>query len=134
MFWKRKPVTHAIALWILVGLAAAGLVAVAGYFLVMANLRKDAIRPTTTPNAAFEQGQHPSLFGTVVSVDGRVIKIDSKQGFTELLVDQDTSITSVGGQVRSSADLVPGAVITATGKDLGGGEMGAAAIVILDSR
>jgi len=136
MFWKRKPVTHAVALWILVGLAAAGLIGVAGYFSVLANLRQGVpqAKPSPGAEAGARQEQPPSLFGTIVSVDGRLLKVDSKQGFTEVLFDEDTSITSVGGQERPASDLVAGAVITATGKDLGGGKMDAAAIVILDAR
>ena len=134
MFWKRKPVTHAVALWILVGVAAAGLAAVAGYFSVLANLRKDVLQAKPPLHPGLSQEKEPSLFGTVVSVEGGLLHVDSKQGFSQILFDEDTSITSVGGQERPASDLAVGAVITATGKDLGGGKMGAAAIVILDGR
>lgn len=134
MFWKRKPVTHAIELWILVGLAAAGFVAAAGYFALLTDLREGAAQAMPPKSVGLTQAQPPSLFGTVVSVDGHLLKVDSKQDFNRVLFDEDTTITSVGGQKRVAADLVPGAVITAAGKDLGAGKLGAAAIVILDGR
>ena len=132
MFWKRKPITHAIALWILVGAAAAALIAVLGYFSALTNSRRSPVQAVPVKNPGSYQAQSPSLFGTIISVDGRLLKIDSKQAYTEVLFDEDTSITSVGGQARPASDLVAGTVITATGKDLGGGELGAAAIVILE--
>jgi len=133
MFWQRKPITHAVALWILVGLAAATLVAVLGYFSMLTNLRQGVVQAQPPKNSGTVQAQSPSLFGTIVSIDGQLLKIDSKQAFTEILFDGDTSITSVGGRARSTSDLKAGMVITATGKDLGNGELGAAAIVILEN-
>lgn len=134
MFWKRKPITHAVALWVLVGLAAAGLICVLGYFSVLTNLRKGVVQAKPPNNPGSAQEQPPSLFGTIVSVDGATIMVDSKQAFTSILYDEDTSITSVGGQARPASALAAGAVVTATGKDLGAGKLGASAIVILQER
>lgn len=135
MFWKRLPVTHAVGLWIL--LAAAALGAVLGYRSMFRGLRRGEVPAAPTvrpaPNAVI-QDQAPTAFGTIVAAgDGR-LTIDSKQAFKEILVDARTAITSVGGEARAASDLTPGAVITATGKDLGGGKLAAAAVVILDKR
>lgn len=132
MFWKRKPVTHAIALWILVGLAAAGLVALLAYLSLLTGLRKGVVEARPAKTSAIQE-QPPTLFGRITAVEGGVIRIDSKQPFGQVLFDADTDITSVGGSAASAEDLRVGAVVTATGKDLGDGRMAAAAIVILQA-
>lgn len=133
MFWKRLPVTHAVGLWLLVAAAAVG--AVLGYRSMFADLRQGEVQAkpgvSVTPAAVIPE-QVPSLFGTIVSVDGNLLAIDSKQPFTQILIDAHTTVTSVGGEKRAASDLAAGAVITATGKDLGDGKMGAAAIVIMN--
>lgn len=134
MFWKRKPITHAAGLWALVGLAAAGLIAVMSYAAVMADRRAAAPEAMPEPAAPVRQEQPPSLFGTVVSFDGTVLRVDSKQPYDEVIVTSETSITTVGGSETSASELKPGTVITATGRDAGDRRLSAAAIVILESR
>ena len=132
MFWKRKPVTHAAALWVIIVLGAAGLATVWAYFADLTHPQPVTTAPAhpggPAPAAAPQQ---PTLFGTVKAVAGSTLTIDSKQPFTQITLQAGTAVTSVGGAARAISDLSVGDVITATGKDLGGGKLEAAAIVIL---
>jgi multidrug efflux pump subunit AcrA (membrane-fusion protein) len=134
MFW-RKPVTHAAALWVLVGAAAGGLIAVMAYASAISHLRKGVVeaRPSKS-DVTIPQQQPPSLFGTVDSFDGTVLKVDSKQPYDEVIIESDTTISTVGGSAVPTSELKAGAVVTATGKDLGDRRLSAYAIVILESR
>lgn len=129
MFW-RKPVTHAAALWVLVGIAAAAMIAALGYMAALSSIREGAVeaRPSMT-GARLEHP--PTLFGTVTAVGAGVLYVDSKQPYDEILFGADTDITTVGGSEASSERLKAGAVVTATGKDLGGRKLAATVIVIL---
>ena len=134
MFW-RKPVTHATVLWTLVGVAAGALIAVMAYASALSRVREGVAeaRPPKS-GAELRQSHPPTLFGTVVSFDGASMKVDSKQPYDEVIIESDTSITTVGGSAVPSSELKPGAVVTATGMDLGGGRLSAIAIVILENR
>ena len=134
MFW-RKPVTHATVLWTLVGVAAGALIAVMAYASALSRVR-DGIVQARPPKAGAErrQPQPPTMFGTIVSFDGTAAKVASQQPYDEIVVESDTSITTVGGSAVPSSELKPGAVVTATGKDLGDGRLSAVAIVILEAR
>src|SRR6188472_97842 len=134
MFW-RKPVTHAAALWVLVGAAAGGLIAVMAYASAISHLRKGVVeaRPSKS-DVTIPQQQPPSLFGTVDSFDGTVLKVDSKQPYDEVIIESDTTISTVGGSAVPTSELKASAVVTATGKDLGDRRLSAYAIVILESR
>lgn len=128
----RKPVTHAAALWMLVGLAAGMLLAVLAYASLLANVGKVGVRvfPPRSPKPA---EQLPSLFGTVIAVEGEEVAVESKQPFKKLVIDKATSLTSVGGAEMALSDIRLGAVITATGKDLGNGKLAATAVVVLEN-
>lgn len=128
----RKPVTHAAALWMLVGLAAGMLLAVLAYVSLLANVGKVGVR-VFPPRSPKPTEQLPSLFGTVIAVEGEEVTVESKQPFTKLVVDGGTSLTSVGGAAMALSDIRLGAVITATGKDLGGGTLAATAVVVLEN-
>jgi len=133
MFWKKRPVTHAVGLWLLVLAAAAGLVTVVSYVALLSDLRKGVVeaRPART---VVHPEQPPTLFGTVVAFDGAIMDVDTKQPYDEVIVESDTTITTVGGSAVPTSELKPGAVVTVTGKDLGGGRLSAVAIVILQDR
>jgi len=133
MFWKKRPITHAEALWVLVGAAAGGLIAVLAYTSALSGIRNGAVeaKPART---VVRPEQPPTLFGTVVAFDGTIVKVDSKQPYDAIVVESDTEITTVGGSAVPSSELKPGAVVTATGKDLGDRRLSAAAIVILQDR
>ncbi len=132
MSGNRKPVAHSVALWVLCGLVVSMLLAAWGYFSVLARLRRDVVQAKAPKSASSMQERQPSLFGMISGIQGRRLKVESKQGYTEILFDEDTAISSGAGKALSDSQLSVGAVITATGKDLGGGRMGAAAIVVLD--
>ena len=134
MFWKRKPVTHAALLWLLVGFGAGALVAILAYASMVSRLRTGVVEARPPRDASVRQQQPPTLFGTVVSFDGTILKVDSKQPFDEVIVESDTKLTTVGGSSVSAARLTPGAVVTATGVDVGDGRLSAVAIVILQDR
>lgn len=133
MFRTRKPITHAALLWILVGLAAAFAIALLIRALISPDVMDGAVE---SPRAATftEVQQPPTLFGTVVSFDGTIIKLDSKQPYDEVIIGSDTKISTVGGSTAASSDLEPGVVLTAAGKDLGDRRMSAVAVVILENR
>ena len=134
MFWHRKPVTHAVVLWVLVGMAAGALISVLAYASLLSSLRNGAVeaRPPKGPGGL--QQQPPTRFGTVVEFDGRVVKMESTQAYDELIVEADTTITTVGGSPVPASELKPGTVLTATGSDLGDRRLSAVAIVILEAR
>ena len=132
MFW-RKPVTHATVLWVLVGVAAGAFVAVMAYASALAHVRQGIVEARPAKSGE-KLPQPPTLFGTVVSFDGTVVKVDSKQPFDEIVLESDTTITTVGGSAVDSSALKAGAVVTATGLDIGGGRLSAIAIVILENR
>lgn len=134
MFWKRKPVTHAALLWVLVGMGAGALLGVLAYASVMSNLRSGIVEAKPSKNAAERRQQPPTLFGTVVSFDGTILVIDSKQPYDQVIVESDTSLSTVGGSAVPTDELRPGVVVTATGKDLGDRRLSAIAIVILEDR
>jgi hypothetical protein len=130
-FWKRKPVTHALALWILVGLAGAALLGLLAWLSLLKDLRTGGPR-VFPPRAAPLQEALPSLFGKVcsVSADGRLTVV-SKQEYDAVLVDDGTVISAIGGAALRLSDIHVGAVITATGKDLGDRTLAAAAVTIV---
>lgn len=134
MFWKRKPVTHAALLWVLVGIAAGTLGAAMAYASLLSSLRTGIVEARPPKDASARQQQPPTLFGTVVSFDGTTLKVDSKQAYDEVIVESDTKITTVGGSDVSASALEPGVVVTATGVDLGARRLSAVAIVILENR
>ena len=129
MFW-RKPVTHAAALWVLVGMAAGAMIAVLCYMTALASVREGIVE-ARPPRTGTRLEQPPTLFGTVTAVAADVIYVDSKQPYDEILVDADTDITTVGGSEAGRERLKAGTVVTATGKDVGGRKLAATTIVIL---
>jgi len=133
MFWKKRPITHAAALWVLVGAAAGALIAVLSYAAALSDIRKGTVQPLPL-RVVTRPEQPPTLFGAVVAFDGTVMTVDSKQPYDEVIVESDTAITTVGGSAVPSSELKPGAIVTATGKDLGDGRLSAVAIVILETR
>lgn len=133
MFW-RKPVTHAAALWVLVGVAAGALIGVLAYASALASIRSGIVEARPARDAAGRETHPPTLFGTIIAFDGTLLKVDSKQSFDEVVVESDTRVTTVGGSDVPTSELRPGAVVTATGKDMGGGRLSAYAIVILENR
>ena len=134
MFWKRKPITHAAALWILVGMAAGALVAVLAYASALSAVREGVVEARPPKQAGARREQPPTLFGTVTAFDGTIVKIDSKQDYDEIVLESDTAITTVGGSAVPSSAIAPGVVLTATGVDLGERRLSAVAIVILENR
>ncbi len=135
MFW-RKPVTHATALWVLVGIAGLALLATLAYANALAKTRSGIVQAYPPRDAsARDARQHPpTLFGTVVSFDGTIVRIASKQDYDEIVVESDTAISTVGGSAVPSSEIRPGAVLTATGSDLGDRRLSAVSIVILENR
>lgn len=129
MFW-RKPVTHAAALWVLVGMAAGAMIAVLCYMAALSSIREGVVEARPS-KAGARLEQPPTLFGTVAAVGAGVLYVDSKQPYDEILFDTDTDVSTVGGSEASLESLAAGAVVTATGKDLGGRKLAATAIVIL---
>ncbi len=132
MFRHRIPGVHTAVVWLLIGVAIAGLVAGLSFLSVLNGLRfgAPAARPPRHPSVNSEQA--PSLFGKVTAIDGPRVSVDSKQPYAVVLIDADTALTSVGGDTRSLADLKPGMLIAATGRDTGRGELAAVDVVILD--
>ncbi len=131
MWWKRKPVTHAAALWTLVVVAAALLGALFGYIAVLTDLKKGIPRVFPPKRPAAEAP--PSLFGTVCATlaDGTII-VASKQPFAAVVVDENTAITSVGGGTLGLSDIAVKALITATGKDIGNRRLLAEAVAVVE--
>lgn len=135
MFW-RKPVTHAAALWVLVGAAAGALIAVLSYMAALSGVREGVVqaRPPRDAAAVTARALPPTLFGTVISFDGTVIRVESKQSFEEVVVESDTAVSTVGGSDVPTSAIAPGVKLTAAGVDLGDGRLSAVAIVILENR
>jgi hypothetical protein len=131
MFWKKRPITHAAGLWLLVLAAAAALAVVIAY-ASSAPFSK-GVRPSGEESVYVPPVQPPTLFGTVVSFDGTVLKVESKQPYEEVVIEAGTKITTVGGSEVSSSALVPGAIVTATGRTVGEGRLAAVAVVILET-
>jgi hypothetical protein len=128
----RKPVTHAAALWILVGMAAGSLVATMAYMALLTGIREGAVQVFPPKTGTVPQEQLPSLFGTVLSVEADGLTVDSKQPYRRIAVDESTQITTVGGAASALAEIRPGAIVTATGKDAGGDTLLAVALVVLE--
>jgi len=133
MFWKR-PVTYAVTLWLLVGMAAGALIAVLAYASILSGIRKDVVEARPAKSAVEAYIQPPTLFGTIVSFDGTIMKVDSKQPYDEVVIESDTSISTVGGSDVPSSELKPGAVVTVAGVDMEDGRLSAIAVVILQDR
>ena len=131
MFWKKRPITHAVGLWLLVLAAAAALVLLIAY-ASSAPFSK-GVPPSGSQSVYVPPVQPPTLFGTVVAFDGTVLKVDSKQPYDEVVIEAGTRITTIGGSEVSSAALVPGATVTATGRSVGDRRLAAEAIVILEA-
>ena len=131
MWWKRKPVTHAAALWTLVVVAAALLGAMVGYITVLTDLKKGIPRVFPPKRSAAEAP--PSLFGTVCAFgDDGAITVASKQPFMTVIVDENTTITSVGGVTLGLSDITLNSLITATGKDVGDRRLLAEAVAVVE--
>ncbi len=133
MWWKKKPVTHATALWILIGTAAAVLLVIAWYILALTRLASGL--PAVYPAKTRPTGVTvlPSLFGRVKGISSGRLEIDSKQPFTSVLYDETTAVTSIAGGPFDITTLKLGAIITATGKDSGNGALAAAAIAVIEN-
>ena len=116
MFWKRKPVTHAALLWVLVGVAAGTLIAVVAYASALSRLRAGVVEARPARHADARRQQPPTLFGTVTAFDGVVLKVESKQEYDEVVVETDTGISTVGGSSVPASRLRPGVVVTADRK------------------
>jgi hypothetical protein len=127
---RRKISVPLVSLWSLVGSALVLLIAAAVYvaFLVRATAGISTAYPLRHPITAAEL---PSVFGTVTALQGTDLSLETKQPFPTLATDNLTHFASLGGQVLSLSDLHVGAVITATGKDLGGGRLAADAVVVI---
>jgi hypothetical protein len=133
MFWRKKrPVTHELALWLLVSGSLIAGIAVVGYMRTLAEYGKvPVVYPPKTP-AVLEL--MPSLFGTVTSItaDGTVT-VDTKQAFTTVQFDESTDLASLGGRTLRFDELRVGAKISATGKFGGDGRLLAHAVVVLEN-
>jgi hypothetical protein len=131
MWWKKKPVTHAIGLWILVGVSILILAATTVYSIILARTIKGL--PTVFPirDNASETNRNQTVYGRVLSVNGDTFAIDSKQPYGLVLIDDLTNVTMIAGGGTHRSSIVAGSLITATGKDLGAGHLRADAIVIL---
>ncbi len=132
MFWRKKPITHATALWALVGIAVAILAACAHYawqaFRIDAN--RISVHPPKTENLNVTQ---PTLFGQVVAIEGTTLRVDSQQPYDLVLTDESTAFSAVAGGTFDRATLRIGAIISATGKDQGNRALLADAVAVIDN-
>lgn len=128
--WRKEPVTHAFALWIVVGFATVLLVVFVGYSRLLTGLEKGLVQ--VNPPKTEVQRQLPSVFGNVTSVEDGLVRVDSKQSFSVILVDDVTRITRVGGGSYNLEMLGAGAKVMATGYDSGDGQLLADALVVLE--
>lgn len=126
-----KPLPRAALAWTLVALAAAALAAGLMYRAALADVRGGVAEARPPQQPSERRPAPPTLFGTVLSFDGTTLKVDSKQPFGEVAVDAETAVRSAEGSEIASSGLVPGATVTASGRDLGDGRMAAYAIVLL---
>ena len=131
--WHKKPVTHAFALWIVIGFTAIILIVFLGYSAMLTAVKEGIIQANPARQGS-QIRQVPSVFGIVTKVtkDGNIL-VNSKQSFGTVMVDEVTHVTRVGGGATGSLKLQPGAKIMATGADLGGGILRADALVILEN-
>ena len=131
MFFRRKKVrTHAVALWSLVGACVVLLLVMIGYIIIATKIDSGTMRSKPARGAA----DAPSLFGTVLGISGEgVLTIDSKQPFNTVLVDELTTTSAIGGLPFQASDLRPGAIMTATGKDIGNRTLRADALVVISN-
>jgi hypothetical protein len=126
---RRKLVTHAISLWVLVVLAATVFAFVVGYLATLSRLENGG---TGVFRRSVGSQRLPTLVGTVTQVEADgVLRVASKQAFTEIRLASDTEVTTVGGGAVDPSTIGVGAVVTATGLDLGDGVMLARAVVML---
>lgn len=127
-FHRRKLATHAVALWLLVVVGAVGFAGLVGYLATLSRL--EAGRPSRL--GAREDVRLPTLLGTVTAVepDG-FLRVDSKQAFRVIRLSDDTDVTALGGGRIDPKTIGVGALVTATGHDLGDGQMLARAVVVL---
>lgn len=127
--WHRKPVTHAAALWAAVGFAVVLLIVFFGYSAMLSRIESGTVG--TKPLAARPARELPSLFGTVLSAEDGVLRVDSKQPFHTVFVDDVTGVKLLDGSSFPLSGIEPGMKIMATGYDAGDGELLADAVVIL---
>jgi hypothetical protein len=127
---RRKVSAPIVGLWSLVGSALVLLIAAAVYaaLLVRATAGVPTVFPLRHPITAAEL---PSVFGTVTALQGTDLSLETKQPFPTVMTDNLTHFAALGGQALSLSNIRVGAVITATGKDLGGGRLAANAIVVI---
>jgi hypothetical protein len=132
-FWRRKPITHATALWALVGIAVAVLIACAHY--AWQAFRIDANRISVHPPKNMENMNvtQPTLFGTVVAIEGTNLRVASQQPFDVVLTDETTAFSAVAGGAFDRATLRVGAIISATGKDQGDRALLADAVAVIEN-
>lgn len=128
--WHRKPVTHATALWALVGFALIVFMIFAAYVHDLTSVREGTV--LAKPLSTRLQQKLPSVFGKVTGREGAVITVESKQTYTRILVDEVTDVTRIGGRPFDLSDLEAGATVMATGHEAGDDTIVADAIVIIE--
>lgn len=127
--WHRKPVTHAATLWALVAFAAFLLLVFLSYSKELTAVKTGVL--DAKPAKTQMRESLPTVFGTVVSFDGQVIGVESKQGFSQILVDDVTNVTDLKGNAYILTDLKEGATVVATGNTVELETLLADALVIL---
>lgn len=130
MALRRKIAFPTVGLWSLVGSAIVLLIVASVYIalLVRAGTGIPAVFSSRQPITAAEL---PSVFGIVTNLQNSDILLETKQPFPTIATDDLTRFSNLMGQVMTFGDIKIGAVVTATGKDLGGGRLAANAIVII---
>lgn len=127
--WHKKPVTHAATLWALVAFAAFLLIVFFSYSKELTSI-KEGVREAKATKVR-TQVSLPAVFGTVLSFDGRMIEVESKQNFSRIMTDDVTSVTDINGDAYTLSHVKPGATVMATGKSIDADTLVADALVIL---
>lgn len=127
--WHKRLVTHAATLWALVAFAMLLLVVFGMYSKKLTSIREGAVEATPIKTQAV--ASLPTVFGSVISYDGQVIELKTKQAFSRILVDELTETSTIGGSAFDLRTLQPGMTIMATGNAEGAETLLADALVVL---
>jgi hypothetical protein len=129
-----------VTLWLLAGAWLSLLIVMIAYIFVVQHMATSVGQQAgvkagiPVPKTIVRPVSLPSLFGTVVAIDAdKVITVTSKQPYTAVVTAGVTKVISMNGTPFDLAQLHPGAVISATGHDLGHGRLQAVSIAVVSN-
>lgn len=128
---RRKFSAHAITLWSLISLAAVVLLGSAVYVVLLVKAAS-SLQASGPVRHLVTAAELPSAFGTVTGLaGGSELLIQTKQPYRTIVSDELTRFAALGGGDVTYDDIRVGAVIAATGKDIGGGQLLAEAVTVI---